>query len=452
MKKPVTVSRHGKAARTEDAPSRPVLSGETRALIGALCIWGPLVVLPACGDSSALQEAERVNTSALSSAPPVLPHRSRNATGSAATGFYSTGSSHGQISYHGGPLLTGTVNAYFIWYGAWAAEDRAILETLISQLSSSQYFHINDSYHDASLLHHPSQVRLAGFTSDNYSWGTTVDDNAIFAIVSGAIAGGQMQVLFPFPTGAVDPNGVYFVLTSPDVTVLDGFCSENCGWHGSRLTGGQQIKYAFVGNSGWQCPDACEEQTGSSPNDNPGIDGMASVMVHELKRLRPIRSATDGIRQSPGSGKRTPTNARGRSGRPTPPPTERPPTSRSVGTTISFSKIGSTPPPAAIVRSRVRSPFMREMRGSSPAAVTGNSAATRPNAIGMRLRPACRNTLMPSRGTACYASRTIPGPSRTPSATTSTFPRAIGAARLIPAIGIPASTRENVRATSTWRG
>ena len=79
-----------------------------------------------------------------------------------------------------------------------------------------------------------------------------------------------------------DVNALYFVLTSADVTASSGFCTSYCGWHTYTTLNNTAIKYSFVGNPD-RCPNACEAQTASSPNDNPGADGMASIIAHELE-------------------------------------------------------------------------------------------------------------------------------------------------------------------------
>ena len=77
-----------------------------------------------------------------------------------------------------------------------------------------------------------------------------------------------------------DTNGVYFVLTSKDVTASSGFCTQYCGWHTYGTVAGSNIKYSFVGNPD-RCPASCAAQT-TSPNGNAGADGMASIIAHEL--------------------------------------------------------------------------------------------------------------------------------------------------------------------------
>src|SRR5262249_26165402 len=91
-------------------------------------------------------------------------------------------------------------------------------------------------------------------------------------VVSAAITSGGLPK---------DTKGVYFVLTSADVNATSGFCTQYCGWHTHGTIGGVDIKYAFIGNPD-RCPSACTNGT-PSPNGNPGADGMASIISHELE-------------------------------------------------------------------------------------------------------------------------------------------------------------------------
>jgi len=178
------------------------------------------------------------------------------------------------ISYHGGPVLLGTTNAYYIWYGNWANNTAvSILTDLANTIGGSPYFNINTTYYNGSNTHVTNAVHYAGSTTDSYSQGTALSDNAIQAIVSAKIASGALPK---------DTNGVYFVLTSADVNETSGFCTQYCGWHTNATISGSDIKFAFIGNPD-RCPSACEDQSASSPNGNPGADGMASIISHELE-------------------------------------------------------------------------------------------------------------------------------------------------------------------------
>ena len=190
----------------------------------------------------------------------------------------NSGNSHGNkpsasISYHGGPVMLSVPNVYYIWYGNWGSNTATtILTNLAQNIGGSPYFHINTTYHDGSGNKVSGFVSYAGSTTDNYSHGTSLSDSAIQAIVSGAISSGALPK---------DTNGIYFVLTSADVTASSGFCTQYCGWHTHGTISGSDIKYAFIGNPD-RCPSSCAAQT-TSPNGNAGADGMASIIAHELE-------------------------------------------------------------------------------------------------------------------------------------------------------------------------
>jgi len=190
------------------------------------------------------------------------------------------GGSNG-ISYHGGPVMTnGTVNIYYIWYGNWSnganPSDSAGTQTLLnalmgnSGLNGSGYERINTTYTDGSGAHVTGNLVLQTSVNDSYSQGTALTDSGVQAVVANAINGNKLPK---------DSNGLYFVLTSSDVNETSGFCTQYCGWHTHGSIAGADIKYSFVGNPD-RCPSACEAQT-TSPNNNSGADGMASIMAHE---------------------------------------------------------------------------------------------------------------------------------------------------------------------------
>ncbi len=177
------------------------------------------------------------------------------------------------INYHGGPLILGTTNVYYIWYGNWTGNSATtILTDLATNVGGSSYFNINTSYYDGNGASVSNSVHHAGSTTDNYSRGTALSDAGIQGVVSDAISSGRL---------VKDANAVYFVLTSADVNETSGFCTQYCGWHTHGNIGGDDIKYSFVGNPD-RCPSACEAQP-NGPNGNAGADGMASIISHELE-------------------------------------------------------------------------------------------------------------------------------------------------------------------------
>ncbi len=177
------------------------------------------------------------------------------------------------INYHGGPVMTGTVNIYYIWYGNWSGNSAGtILTNLGNNIGGSPYEHINSTYYNGSGTHVTGAVHYAGSTTDNYSQGKTLSDAQIETIVSSAISSGRLPK---------DTNGIYFVLTSQDVNESSGFCTQYCGWHTHGTISGSDIKYSFVGNPA-RCLSSCAAQS-TSPNGNAGADGMASIIAHEME-------------------------------------------------------------------------------------------------------------------------------------------------------------------------
>jgi hypothetical protein len=181
---------------------------------------------------------------------------------------------HTGMVYHGGPIMTGTVTVYYIWYGNWSGNSAvSILTDLANNIGGSPYYNINTTYYNGSGTHVSNNIVYGGATTDSYSHGTSLSDSAIQAVVSGAIGSGALPL---------SSNALYFVLTSADVTASSGFCTQYCGWHTYGTISGTNVKYSFVGNPD-RCPSSCAAQTSSSPNNNVGADGMASIIAHELE-------------------------------------------------------------------------------------------------------------------------------------------------------------------------
>lgn len=178
------------------------------------------------------------------------------------------------ISNHGGPVMTGTIHVYVIWYGNWnqgngtdTPAGQQLVRDFLNNIGNSPYFNINTTYAGVG-----GAVTLNGESTDTGSQGTRLSDSKVKAVVSSAISGGTLPK---------DTNAVYFVLTSSNVAESSGFCSRYCGWHTYSTISSSNIKYSFVGNAS-RCLSGCAAQT-ISPNGNAGVDGMISVIAHELE-------------------------------------------------------------------------------------------------------------------------------------------------------------------------
>ena len=198
----------------------------------------------------------------------VLPTRTRVRRPSGPTG-----APRPAMKYHGGPVMTGPIHVYVVWYGNWAHKTRRrqILTDFIANLSGPR-FAINTTYPNRGGIAVDNDVTLAGQYVDRYSVGRSrISDDKVGDVVANAIRAGK------FPS---DPSGIYLVLTSNDVG-KPGFLTQYCGWHTFRRVGNTAIKFAFVGDPTGPNLPVCGAQR-VSPNGDAGADSMASVIAHEV--------------------------------------------------------------------------------------------------------------------------------------------------------------------------
>jgi hypothetical protein len=199
----------------------------------------------------------------------------RSAAGAPTVG--SLGSITPVITYHGGALI-GTPTVYVIWYGNWNQANgtdtpagQQIVRDFLQSVGGSPYYNINTTY-SVSGKTITGNVVWGGETTDTGSKGTTLTDTAVRTVIANAITAKKLPN---------DANGIYLLLSSSNIAESSGFCSRYCGWHTYGSVSGTKIRYSFVGNAA-RCLNGCAAQT-VSPNGNAGVDGMLSVIAHELE-------------------------------------------------------------------------------------------------------------------------------------------------------------------------
>ena len=87
--------------------------------------------------------------------------------------------------------------------------------------------------------------------------------------------------------------------TSSNIAESCGFCNRYCGWHTSGTIKGTNIKYSFVGKAN-RCPTSCAAQS-VRPDGNAGVDGMISVIAHELEEANTDPNPSSGWVDSSGA-------------------------------------------------------------------------------------------------------------------------------------------------------
>ncbi|MFO0610757.1 MAG: hypothetical protein U0324_46780 [Polyangiales bacterium] len=197
----------------------------------------------------------------------------------AASGTSATATS---IAYHGGRVMTGTVHAYYIYYGNWtlgtaSSSTNVILEDFARSVGGSSYYAINRTYPqtvNGAREYVSGNVTFGGrYLRTNTASNIVLSDPDISNIVKESIDRGALPL---------DTSGVYFVIAAPNVTQA-GMCTDFCGWHDHGTVNGYDLKFSFIGNAG-ECLDRCapSQNQSVSPNANVRADAMVSVIAHEL--------------------------------------------------------------------------------------------------------------------------------------------------------------------------
>lgn len=206
-------------------------------------------------------------------------------------------SSFVDMKYHNGPVLTSSIRVYIIWYGSWPSSQKAIIRGFLHSLSEggtkpsvSEWWSTVQLYTDQTGANISKSVVLAGEDHDRYTHGRILSRMSVQEVIRGAIGNnGSLPV--------DSRGGLYLVLTAVDVVMQD-FCRAVCGFHYFTYPSivGYTLPYAWVGNSGKQCPEYCAYPFAvpsymmgftalKPPNADVGVDGMISVIGHELAEM-----------------------------------------------------------------------------------------------------------------------------------------------------------------------
>ncbi|KAE9593502.1 hypothetical protein Lal_00028688 [Lupinus albus] len=213
---------------------------------------------------------------------------------------YEGSSEFVKLRYHMGPVLTSNITVHIIWYGTWNRNQKKIIRDFINSLSDTTVPHPSISgwwrtvqlYTDQTGSNISKSVILGEEKNDRlYSHGKSLSRLSLQGVIKSAITASTRPL-------AINPrSGVYLLLTAEDVYVED-FCTSVCGFHYFTFPSlvGYTLPYAWVGNSGKLCPGYCaypfampsystKMKALKSPNGDVGVDGMISVIGHEMAEL-----------------------------------------------------------------------------------------------------------------------------------------------------------------------
>ncbi|KAL5791338.1 hypothetical protein ACOSQ2_006226 [Xanthoceras sorbifolium] len=212
------------------------------------------------------------------------------------------------LRYHMGPVLSSSpIKIYLVWYGHWSPSQKLLIKDFILSISTpppkhkpnskpistvSDWWRTVSLYTDQTGANVSRTLLVAGEYADTaYSHGKQLTRLSIQQVISNAVKSAPLPV--------DHKNGIYLVLTADDVAVQD-FCRAVCGFHYFTFPSmvGYTLPYAWIGNSAKQCPEVCSYPFAvpgymggggpgalKSPNGDVGVDGMISVIAHELAEL-----------------------------------------------------------------------------------------------------------------------------------------------------------------------
>lgn len=180
-----------------------------------------------------------------------------------------------RIDNHNQAVLRGRQNLYFIWYGDWTGADRSLDQQIVGEMAATigvtPYLNIVQLYSDASGRNASSGVVYAGAVYDSYSHGSELSDNDIKDVVN------QKMINFELPG---DTQGIFVVVSSPDVTATSGQVASYCAMHGTTDLYSAKWPFIYVGSPARSVVRCAPQPVG--PNGTTNGDGIAYLLAAEL--------------------------------------------------------------------------------------------------------------------------------------------------------------------------
>ncbi|RUS13800.1 hypothetical protein BC937DRAFT_94756 [Endogone sp. FLAS-F59071] len=172
------------------------------------------------------------------------------------------------LIYKGGPVLSGEVKAYFIFYGTWKDEHKDLLMDFIDNLGFTSWFNTLRLYTDSLGNSVTGPLKFTAAMNDLKSHGDSLQGNSSHVdIITKAVETGYLG-------NGIDHSGVYFILAGEDVDDV-GLCTDWCAYN--------SYTDDFVDPSKNRCIPYLNNQV--SPNGDPALDAIVGMIAHELPEM-----------------------------------------------------------------------------------------------------------------------------------------------------------------------
>ncbi|KAL1196292.1 Protein EXORDIUM-like 4 [Cardamine amara subsp. amara] len=202
---------------------------------------------------------------------------------------------------HDGIPLKGSITLNLIWYGKFTPIQRSVIVDFfrsINSVAASKSPTVGLWWKTTEKYKNGAKTIVVGkqLLLENYPLGKSLKSPYLRALSNKLNGGGA--------------GSITVVLTAKDV-VVEGFCMNRCGTHGSKGRSVNSGAYVWVGNSETQCPGYCawpfhqpiygpQSPPLVAPNGDVGVDGMiinlATLLVNTVTTpSQEVVSACTGI-------------------------------------------------------------------------------------------------------------------------------------------------------------
>jgi hypothetical protein len=199
-----------------------------------------------------------------------------------------------EITYHGGQVMTGTVNLYHIYFGyfptypdlADSQQTKNLMDYFATNFDTLSWFGVLSEYYqiiDGVQTFAANRTRFMKSVSyRSTSIAITVTDSDMTDSIVSLISSGQLPI---------DPNGIYVIIFRGDFN-YDSWLQQWCSYHSQfSLINGIILRMVVIGDPSTAPVDiqlGCSAVSPPTANGNFGADSMINLYAHEIANHKAV--------------------------------------------------------------------------------------------------------------------------------------------------------------------